>query len=217
MRSLILAAALVLTPLAASAAPAKPAAASAAEIARARAEGDAIIAAAGVADLFTNVTDGAAIELRHNASGLVCGFDPGPGNEIVVSPVGPRGDSVSCTSHPLDFEQTVFAIRDGLNRDMHMASAVAAIQIVYADVKPYRGRGMTMSREGEAEADRPVTQAFQARDGGRDVFILASVAQRNGWVIKVHITAPLDKAFEAQLFAGLAMRAALMKIDEAKP
>ena len=57
-----------------------------AQVARSRAEGDAVIAKAGVADLFENVTAGAPIRLRHKPSGYVCGFDPGkPGKEIQLS------------------------------------------------------------------------------------------------------------------------------------
>ncbi len=218
MRRLFFAAMLALTPLSATAeTPARPSA-STADTARARAEGDAIIAAAGVGDLFTNVTDGASIQLRHNASGMVCGFDPGGRNSIALTPGVERNLSVACGSNPLDFTRTLYASRSpGVTNDQALAGAVAGIRQVYTDVVPYGGQGMTMTQEGEAPSAAPRTAAFEAKLNGREVFTLVSVAERNGWIIKIRMTGPRSKAFEAQLFAGVAMRAVLLKIDEAKP
>ena len=80
----------------------------------ARAEGDALLAQAGAADLFDNVTGDEAqdIKLKHKASGLVCAFNPGArSNRIVVFDSPTRGDEIACATGGEAGERTLYASR----------------------------------------------------------------------------------------------------------
>ena len=80
----------------------------------ARAEGDALIAQAGAADLFDNLTgqNAADIKLLHKASGLICAFNPGqPANRVVVFDTAVRGDEIACSTAGAVGERTLYASR----------------------------------------------------------------------------------------------------------
>jgi len=80
----------------------------------ARAEGDALLAQAGAAALFDNITsdDAQDIKLKHKASGLVCAFNPGvPSNRVVVFDGGTRGDEIACSTGGAVGERTLYASR----------------------------------------------------------------------------------------------------------
>jgi hypothetical protein len=80
----------------------------------AKAEGDALLAQAGAADLFDNVTaeDAQSIKLRHKASGLVCEFNPGAGaNRVVVFDAAQRGEDIACTTGGAAGDRTLYASR----------------------------------------------------------------------------------------------------------
>lgn len=78
----------------------------------ARAEGDALLAQAGAADLFDNITadGGQDIKLKHKASGLVCEFNLGAAsNRVVVFEGAPRGDDFACSTGGAAGERTLYA------------------------------------------------------------------------------------------------------------
>jgi hypothetical protein len=80
----------------------------------ARAEGDVLLAQAGAGDLFDNVTADNAqeIRLKHKASGLVCGFNPGEvANRVVVFDGARRGDDIACSTGGAVGERTLYASR----------------------------------------------------------------------------------------------------------
>jgi hypothetical protein len=80
----------------------------------AKAEGDALLAQAGAADLFDNVTgdDAQDIKLKHRASGLVCEFNPGwASNRVVVFDSAQRGDDIACSTGGAVGERTLYASR----------------------------------------------------------------------------------------------------------
>jgi hypothetical protein len=80
----------------------------------ARAEGDALLALAGAADLFDNITGDSAqdIRLKHKTSGLVCEFNAGAAsNRVVVFDSGQRGDDIACSTGGEVGERTLYASR----------------------------------------------------------------------------------------------------------
>jgi hypothetical protein len=104
---ILLAAALAAGPALAQVAPSVPRG-------EAKAEGDALLAQAGAADLFDNVTtDGAQdIKVRHKASGLICEFNPGvASNRVVVFDSAQRGDDIACSTGGDAGERTLYAAR----------------------------------------------------------------------------------------------------------
>jgi hypothetical protein len=81
---------------------------------QARAEGDALLAAAGAADLFDNLTgpDAMGVRLKHKASGLICEFNAGQAaNKVIVFEGAPRGDAVACATGGQAGERTLYATR----------------------------------------------------------------------------------------------------------
>ncbi len=78
----------------------------------AKAQGDALLAQAGAADLFDNLTaeDAQDITLKHKASGLVCAFNLGVGsNRVVVFDGARRGDDIACSTGGAVGERTLYA------------------------------------------------------------------------------------------------------------
>lgn len=80
----------------------------------ARAEGEALLAQARAADLFEDLTDADAqdIKLRHRASGLICVFNPGESvNRVIVFDGAVRGDDIACATGGEVGERTLYATR----------------------------------------------------------------------------------------------------------
>ena len=78
----------------------------------AKAQGDALLAQAGAADLFDNLTaeDAQDITLKHRASGLVCAFNlDAASNRVVVFDGARRGDDIACSTGGAVGERTLYA------------------------------------------------------------------------------------------------------------
>lgn len=195
---LFLAALLVAAPAAAQ--PAAEAAATPEQIAVARAEADRLIAAAGGADLFENITGDARPTVLHRASGLICRFEPGdPENGIAIFPSPlPRGDDVGCNVPSSGYSITHYATRYGepITAETAAHDAVASIRQRVGEVRAHEGRRFECSAEG-------LPQTYIARMevtlDGRDLYTHAVTAEMQGWIFKQRLTAPLEEAENAQI------------------
>ncbi|RZJ31833.1 MAG: hypothetical protein EON85_02730 [Brevundimonas sp.] len=121
-----------------------PAPATPEQVAAARTEADRIIAAAGAADLFTNITGNANPMVRHRGSGLICIFRNVPEiDRITIYPGGQRGDDVGCnTVDPANgAETTVYATRyvPLPSEEAVLADAVRAIKQRFPSARAYEG------------------------------------------------------------------------------
>ena len=130
-----LAAAAVLTALPARAqTPALPAG-------EAKAEGDLLLAQAGAADLFINLTgaDAQDIQLKHRASGLICVFNPGAAsNRLVLFDAPVKGDDFACATDGAAGERTLYASHaPGRTLAEAFDHDVAAVRTSYKDIRPY--------------------------------------------------------------------------------
>ena len=132
-----LAAAAVLTALPARAQSPAPALAPG----EAKAEGDRLLAQAGAADLFVNLTgaDAQDIQLKHRASGLVCVFNANqPSNRLVLFESPVKGDDFACATGGAAGERTLYGSRTpGRTLDEAFAHDLAAVKTSYKDIRPY--------------------------------------------------------------------------------
>lgn len=176
-------------------------AATPAEIAKASAVADEVIARAGAADLFENITDNATATVRHSLSGLVCHFEPGArGGVIVFTTSGdyPRGDDVGCTTLLDGVQVTLFANRDPkVSPELDRKAMVTALGRRYSNVSDYTGPEM-------AEPVRPTSKRYRSRllaeRDGKPLYIEVITTKRGQWCYKLlMITGREDIPFAQQV------------------
>lgn len=211
MRRLAIILAALAIPVCARPQPAPP---TALQVAAARAEADSILAKTGTGDLFENITDGEIPQLRHRASGMVCFFNAdGVGNSIFVYPNGPRGDDVSCGRNIAGAAITQYATRAPrpVTATQLLASVLSEIRSVHGELVPDRGEWRNMSAPTAPEILRA---RFTYAKGDPQVFSRAAAAVAGQWLISQRLTAPRDKARDADFIAEATMLAATLKVAE---
>lgn len=190
MRILILAGLVLATT---SVANAEPTSSSEAKI-----EGDRLLAQAGATNLFTNETGSdntAAIRLRHNASGVLCVFNPGkPLNGVSVSPTPVRGDDVGCTSENITGIRSTFITKTTEGLPTLVAKEVAPM------IQRYKGQfkgnvdinleyKTTLVPLGQ-EPRKGATVGFQTNN----TYERAVFFRTGDWVVEARFTAPPQMA-----------------------
>lgn len=207
---LIFFATLALTaPAVAQEAPATPA-----QIAAARAEAEAIIGAAGAADLFANVTDAAAPRVRHNLSGMVCTFTAGERrNNIRIYPNSPRGEDVSCGTNALGAAFTTYATRYNPmpSEEEDLRETVSSIRRAWPGAEPFTGE-VTIASSDNLPA--PKLAVLKIEHNGQQLVTLALVSHLEGWAFKTRASGPVEDAGTVSLFAGISFISALSPIVE---
>jgi hypothetical protein len=182
-----------------------------AEIATAKAEADAIIAKAGVADLFQNITESNVPTVRHRLSGLVCGFEPGAAiNHIAVFPGAPRGDDVACETKIADFEQSVYATRwnQHFNTDQALGIAVQGIRARWPAAQPWTGQAASATSSDKGLPIHRMTR-FSVVIEGVTFFTRASAATVDGWSILERTTGPAREATAGDLLGEIVITTTL--------
>ncbi len=204
MRFLIFAAALLLTPLVASAAPAasadKPAPATAEQIAAARAEADRIITAEpGASQWFENVTDSALPAVRHKPSGLECSFEPGSSfNSVGLFDGAAPGENASCHTQILGIDLSIYAARYTAQPTLQQSfdSNVATIRNRFPSLRPYEGPSVSVTSSA-LPTSKQAKFIFRSEHG--DAYTGLTIALVEDWTVKLRITGPLANASEAQM------------------
>lgn len=219
LKSLLAAAILAAAPLAAAAQPAPGVTAE--QISRARAEADALIAAADAEALFDNTTDSDVPTVRHKPSGLVCAFEPGEAdNGITIFEQGvgiPRGEDVGCNSTFGGAHHTLYATRyrPAMSAERALSDAVAAIRRRFPDARRYEGSGTSIEVDREGRQPLPPTHsaAFTIElEGVGPAYTSARVAEHDGWIIKQRLTVEMSKVTAGQLMGGMHWTRALESI-----
>ncbi|MEI9889396.1 MAG: hypothetical protein WDN45_01030 [Caulobacteraceae bacterium] len=168
---------------------------------QARAEGDALLAQAGAADLFDNLTarDAADIKLRHKASGLVCGFNLGqPANRVVVFDSSVRGDDIACATGGEAGERTLYASRTpGRTLDDAFAHDLAEVKKSHPDAEPYALPPGTDSPILKMLAIPPMPPSKTARFIAGHRFTSVSSAVVMDWSLEFRFTCPEEHQDDA--------------------
>lgn len=176
--------------------PAAPAqehrAATPAEITAARAEADAIIAAANAHGHFTNVTTAADPSVQHKASGLICHFRSGqPGNRISFFNQDPesRDTDVGCVMNDGDVYVSAYATRysEPYTNEYLAEDAARAIMQRWPDATPYEP-GVPVATN--ATISHMNGHAYWVKLDGVRHFTLVRVAQVGDWSFKSRRTEP---------------------------
>lgn len=192
--------------------------ATAEQIAAATAEADAVIARFGVADLFENVTDSNVPKIRHRASGLRCGFDPGTEISVQIYDGLPRGDDISCGTTTLGITQTLYATRYPQKPTalQIVQSSLVAMKQHFKNLKDYTGTSVSMQRDG-AGLPKMITARLTGKLGGKAVFTRSSAVVVGDWVFAQRVTGPVDKALTADILAEMNMTLLLIELAPAAP
>lgn len=208
-------AALAALALASTALAQAPAPDAATKRAAAKAEGDAILAKAGAAALFDNLSDqpdqDGAVVLQHKSSGLYCLFNPGrTDSEIVL--FNPNGDDVGCNSVTSFDSRTAYATRTTLTLDQEIAAAVAALKVKYPKAKPYKATISPMISKILASDKVPPSRTERFLVDGQ--YESVSVAVIDGWAIKLRLSGDAEMAkFLADAGDGVGWLMYIFKAD----
>lgn len=162
--------------------------------AAAKAEGDAMLAKAGAAAFFDNLSDRegeTGVTLQHKESGLHCVFTPGrEGNEVIL--FKPDGTDVGCHVVTFADSRTVYATKSDLTLDQAMGMAVAALKTKHPKAKPYRGKGSDLVAMIQATGKIPPSRTERFIDG--KTYESVSVAAISGWEIKLRMSGEASSA-----------------------
>ncbi|AYV45110.1 hypothetical protein CFHF_04175 [Caulobacter flavus] len=162
--------------------------------AAAKAEGDAMLAKAGAAAFFDNLSDRegeTGITLQHKESGLHCVFTPGrEGNEVIL--FKPDGTDVGCHVVTFADSRTVYATKSDLTLDQAMGMAVAALKAKHPKAKPYRGKSSQLVAMMQASGKIPPSRTERFIDG--KTYESVSVAPIAGWEIKLRMSGEASNA-----------------------
>ncbi|PVM84878.1 hypothetical protein [Caulobacter endophyticus] len=167
--------------------------------AAAKAEGDAMLAKAGAAAFFDNISDRegeSGVTLQHKDSGLLCVFTPGrEGNEVIL--FKPDGTDVGCRIVTFADSRTVYATKSDLTLDQAMGMAVTALKVRHPKAKPYRGKASQIVAMMQASGKLPPSRTERFIDGAS--YESVSVAAIAGWEIKMRMS---GEAANAQFLAN---------------
>jgi len=177
------------------------------EIAAARAQADQIIAAGNAQAHFTNVTRDRAPAVRHDASGMVCRFEPGSTrNSIRIYGVRQnmpvQGDDVSCGTTVGDGGFTIYATRyKPLPSEAEdMREAVRQMQATYGEIKPYEGT-IGLAQNDAVPVGQTLTVLFQHQ--GRQYGSLTQIAHRDGWSFKLRASGSSEDIQATALYGSM--------------
>ncbi|EJL37890.1 hypothetical protein PMI01_00428 [Caulobacter sp. AP07] len=160
----------------------------AAKRAAAKTEGDALLAKAGAAAFFDNLSDSkdeTGVILQHKGSGLYCIFNPGRTDSEVVL-FKPDGTDVGCNSVTFADSRTVYATRSSQTLNQALEQSVAALKIKHPKAKPYRGKTSNLVAMMTATGKIPPSRTERFIDGG--TYESVSVAVVDGWEIKLRLS-----------------------------
>lgn len=174
----------------------------------------AMIAEAGVGDLFEPAEDAESIRVRHAASGLICRFYGGEARTRIMTFDGrPRGDDVGCARDTDEQYVTLYATRYSPTISVQQAlnDAEEAIRARFSDARPTPS---LLSVSSEALPQPSASHFFVTIDGERWI-TSAIVAQSGDWIIKLRYSAPApdDQVLtRLQLEAGTTFMLMLMDV-----
>lgn len=185
--------------------------------AAARAEAEAIIAAAGVEGVFENVTADSVPAVRHVSSGLICRFTPGEEtNRIVVHPAMDllaEGDNVGCDTRAQAMHVSVHAARYAavFPAEHVLNDAVAAIRNRWPDAMAHEGGFPLLTAPTR---DEPPLHAVFTAENDRGPFVTFVLVQHQGeWSYRFRGTRDGDDVIRAGMTGGLMFMNALADVD----
>jgi len=178
------------------------------QIAKARAEADALIKATDATDLFENVTTSDLPAVRHLASGMVCTFAPGAAfNEVYVFPDKPRGEHVSCKTTIDGFDLGFFANHypnEVMTAEHELRTAVAARLVRQPPITKWQGSEPFAAVEREG-LPKHVTARVATEQDGQKSYYRMSIAIVGSWSLFQLAIGPADKALAGDQLAETRM------------
>ncbi|MFN3536017.1 MAG: hypothetical protein ACK4Y4_01050 [Brevundimonas sp.] len=181
--------------------------------AAARAEAEALIAAAGAEGVFENVTTDTVPTLRHVQSGLTCHFTPGAAtNSVTVYPEAPgldRGDNVGCNTRGQNMDVTVYATRYAHDYSAAevLNDAIAAIRHRWPEAQAHEDGFPLLTPPDQEEPPAHAVFKVTVRDAPSVTFVL--VQHLGAWSYKMRGTQAGDDVMMAGLTGGMMFMNAL--------
>ena len=182
--------------------------------ASARAEADALIAAAEAEGVFENVTTDTVPTLRHVQSGLTCHFTPGEAsNSVTVYPAMgrglARGENVACNTRASRMNATVYATRyaDQATAEQVLEISTAAVRARLSGAVPYEGGFPLLTAPTQ---DEPPLHAVFTAESPEGPFVTFLLIQHHGdWGFKFRGSREGEDVVEAGMTGGMMFMNAL--------
>lgn len=183
--------------------------------ASARAEADALIAAAGAEGVFENVTADSVPTLRHVQSGLTCHFTPGHFSNQIFVPEdedGRKGEMVGCTTHAQGLMVHVYAARDAASRsaDEILQESAEAISEQWPEVQRYEGGFPLLT--SPTQDTPPLHAVFTSRDESQPLVTFVLVQHHGDWSYRFRGTGQTDELARAGMAGGMMFMNALSAV-----
>lgn len=182
--------------------------------ASARAEADALIAAADAGGVFENITTDTVPTLRHVQSGLICHFTPGePTNFVRLYPILRdglvRGDDVGCNTRGQGMDVTVYATRYAhhYSAALVLEDAVAAVRQRWPEAQAYEGGFPLFTSPDREEPPLHAVFSVTVRDAPHVTLVL--VQHQGEWSYKLRSTRGGDDVMIAGMTGSMMFMNAL--------
>ena len=186
--------------------------------ASARAEAEALIAAAGAEGIFENVTADTVPTLRHLESGLICHFTPGEAsNSVTVYPAMgaglARGDNVACNTRASRMNATVYATRyaDQATAEQVLEISTAAVRARLPDAESYEGGFPLLTAPTRDEPPLHAVFIDHRPEGPLITFLL--IQHHGDWGFKFRGSREGEDVVEAGMTGGMMFMNALSEVD----
>ena len=182
----------------------------------ARAEAEALIAAAGARGVFENVTDGTTPAVRPAASGLICHFTPGEAsNRLYIHEDGSGRviESVGCATRAQGMDVHVQAARGAPSSSAGDAlnDQIGVISAQWPQARRYDG-GFPILTPPTQDVP-PLHAVFTAEDEGQPVVIFALVQHQGAWSYRFRGQAWTEDLVRAGMLGGMMFMNALAAIE----
>lgn len=172
-----------------------------ASVAKAQAKAQAVLDAANATDVFDIVAKSEVAFVRHKQSGLLCPVlveDQHAEVSVGATSGLPRGDDVSCTTHPGGLNLVMFAIRypQPHTLDQRMSDMERDLHKSFSDVRPIEARRTT------PEPAQVRTRRYTALLGPNRIFIRLTSVSLGPWIISSLAIGPVLNAVEVDRLGG---------------
>ena len=187
------------------------------DVSTARAEADALIAAAGAESVFENATTEAVPAARHIPSGLLCRFTPGEEtNRIVVYPavdILADGDNVGCNTRAQGMHVSVYATRYAavFPAEAVLEDAIIAIRARWPDIVSHEDGFPLLTPPTQ---DTPPLHAVFTGQNDAPFVTFVLVQHQGEWSYKFRGTQDTTDVVRAGMTGGLMFMNALSDVDQ---
>ena len=168
--------------------------------------------------LFVDASDETRAAIRHAPSGMVCVLPRDGAFDLEVFPETAGNPGAYCSTASDGVAATFVAVRFGAGTTLDRAFADAlAASVGQASPQHWSGEPSVADKSSPDGLPHFRIARFEATVNEAPHYLRVAMSEANGWYLQQIVSAPLDKAGEAEAQAGEAWRAALREFIPPAP